>query len=37
MNIDLTIGTVVADAVKTLYGQDIPASQVQVQKTKKEF
>ena len=37
MNIDLTIGTVVADAVKTLYGQDIPAAQVQVQKTKKEF
>ena len=37
MNIDLTIGTVVADAVKTLYGQDILAAQVQVQKTKKEF
>ena len=37
MNIDLTIGTAVAEAVKKLYGQDTEATQVQVQKTKKEF
>ena len=37
MNIDLTIGTAVAEAVKKLYGQDTEAAQVQVQKTKKEF
>ena len=37
MNIDLTIGMVVADAVKSLYTLDIAAGEVQVQKTKREF
>jgi len=37
MNIDLMIGTVVADAVKSLYNLDIAADAVQVQKTKREF
>jgi len=37
MNIDYTIGMVVANAVKTLYSLDIAIGEVQVQKTKKEF
>jgi len=37
MNIDYTIGLVVANAVKTLYNHEIATDQVQVQKTKKEF
>ncbi len=37
MNIESIIGIVVADALKALYGQSVDASQVQVQKTKKEF
>lgn len=37
MNIDLTIGIVISEAVNSLYGVKIPAQQIQVQKTKKEF
>jgi len=37
MDINYTIGMVVANAVKTLYDLDIAVGEVQVQKTKKEF
>ena len=37
MNINLTIGMVVSEAVKSLYKFEIAAGEVQVQKTKKEF
>jgi len=37
MNLETTLGIVVADAVKTLYGLETAANQIQIQKTKKEF
>jgi len=37
MNLETTLGTVVADAVKTLYGLETAVNQIQLQKTKKEF
>ncbi len=37
MNLEATIQTVVAQSVKTLYNIDIETSQIQIQKTKKEF
>jgi len=37
MNLETILGTVVADAVKTLYGLETEAKQIQLQKTKKEF
>lgn len=37
MNLETTIGTVVAAAVETLYGLKIEANQIQLQKTKREF
>lgn len=37
MKIENIIAGSVIDGLKTLYGQDVPASQVQLQKTKKEF
>ena len=37
MNLETTIGTVVAQAVETLYGLKIEANQIQLQKTKREF
>ncbi|MDL2290164.1 arginine--tRNA ligase [Paludibacteraceae bacterium OttesenSCG-928-F17] len=37
MDINYTLGLVVAEAVKTLYNTDINPNEVQVQKTKKEF
>ena len=37
MNLETILGTVVADAVKTLYGLETDANQIQLQKTKKEF
>lgn len=37
MKIENVIAESVVKGIKTLYGQDIPATQVQLQKTKKEF
>lgn len=37
MNIEKNVADSVVQAIKTLYGQDVPAGQVQLQKTKKEF
>lgn len=37
MNLEATIQSVVAQSVKTLYNIDIENSQIQIQKTKKEF
>ena len=37
MNIEHTLVTPVINGLKALYGQDVPAAQVQLQKTKKEF
>jgi arginyl-tRNA synthetase len=37
MNLETILGTVVADAVKTLYGLETELNQIQLQKTKKEF
>jgi len=37
MNLETILGTVVAEAVKTLYGLETEAKQIQLQKTKKEF
>ena len=37
MNLEATIQSVVAQSVKTLYNIDIETSQIQIQKTKKEF
>ena len=37
MNIENVIASAAMQAVKELYGQDVPASMVQVQKTKREF
>ena len=37
MNIEQRLATAVVQGLKTLYGQDVPAGQVQLQKTKKEF
>ena len=37
MNLETILGTVVADAVKTLYGVETEVNQIQLQKTKKEF
>ena len=37
MNVENKITASVIDGIKTLYGQDVTAAQVQLQKTKKEF
>lgn len=37
MNIEQQLAQSVAEGLKELYGQEVPASQVQLQKTKKEF
>jgi arginyl-tRNA synthetase len=37
MNLETSIGTIVAEAVKTLYALEIDANQIQLQKTKREF
>lgn len=37
MNLETILGTVVANAVKTLYGLETEPNQIQLQKTKKEF
>ena len=37
MNLESSIGTIVAEAVKTLYALEINANQIQLQKTKREF
>lgn len=37
MNLETILGTVVTNAVKTLYGLDTEPNQIQLQKTKKEF
>ena len=37
MNIEQKLLTSVRDGLKALYGQEVPAAQVQLQKTKKEF
>jgi len=37
MNLETILGTLVANAVKTLYGLDTAVNQIQLQKTKKEF
>jgi len=37
MNLEIILGNVVAEAVKTLYGLETDANQIQIQKTKKEF
>jgi len=37
MNIEQKLAQSVMDGLKALYGQEIPAAQVQLQKTKKEF
>lgn len=37
MNIEYAVGTAVGNALKTLYGIEVAAAQVQTQKTKKEF
>ncbi len=37
MNIETKIAGSVMEGIKALYGQDVPAAQVQLQKTKKEF
>ncbi|MEI8086795.1 MAG: arginine--tRNA ligase [Paludibacter sp.] len=37
MNLEITIGTVVAKAIESLYGLNIEVNQIQLQKTKREF
>ena len=37
MNLETTIGTVVMQAVETLYGLKTELNQIQLQKTKREF
>ena len=37
MNIEQKLVSSVIGGLKALYGQDVPATQVQLQKTKKEF
>ncbi len=37
MNIEQKLATSVISGLKALYGQDVPAAQIQLQKTKKEF
>ncbi|MDD4968280.1 MAG: arginine--tRNA ligase [Paludibacter sp.] len=37
MNLETILGTVVADAIQSLYSLETPANQIQLQKTKKEF
>ena len=37
MNLETILGTVVAEAVQTLYGLETKINQIQLQKTKKEF
>lgn len=37
MNLETILGSLVAEAVKSLYGLDTEAGQIQLQKTKKEF
>ena len=37
MNIEDKLVASVINGLKALYGQDVPAAQVQLQKTKKEF
>ena len=37
MNLEVTIQSVVAQSVKTLYNVDVETNQIQIQKTKKEF
>ena len=37
MNLETILGTVVADAVKSLYNLETAVDQIQLQKTKKEF
>ena len=37
MNIENKLLTAVVHGIKALYGQEVPPSQVQLQKTKKEF
>ena len=37
MNIEQKLVSSVIGGLKALYGQDVPAAQVQLQKTKKEF
>jgi len=37
MNLETSIGNIVAEAVKTLYTLEIDANQIQLQKTKREF
>jgi len=37
MNLETILSTLVAEAVKSLYGEETKASQIQLQKTKKEF
>ena len=37
MNLETILGTVVADAIKNLYGLETEPNQIQLQKTKKEF
>ena len=37
MNIEQKLVASVIGGLKALYGQDVPAAQVQLQKTKKEF
>ena len=37
MNIEEKLTAAVIDGLKTLYGHEVPAAQVQLQKTKKEF
>ena len=37
MNLETILGTVVSEAVKTLYGMETEVNQIQLQKTKKEF
>ena len=37
MNIEQKLVASVMSGLKALYGQDVPAAQIQLQKTKKEF
>ena len=37
MNIEAKLTASIKDALKVLYGQDVPVAQIQLQKTKKEF
>jgi len=37
MNLESSIGAIVAEAVKTLYALEVDANQIQLQKTKREF